>query len=101
METEKSMVMLKLITGEVVMGKLKEDIDGNITLEKPMTLMLDPMQGGVGMIPYDAIYTQEEQEEASWRSEVIMHDMKVHSTFEEAYIKQTTGIETTAPKIEV
>jgi hypothetical protein len=98
---ENPIIMLKLVTGEVVMGKLKEESGETTTLLKPMTLMLDPMQGGVGMIPYDAIYTQEEQEEASWRSEVIMHDMKVHSTFEEAYIKQTTGIETTAPKIEV
>ncbi len=94
-------VMLKLVTGEVVMGKLKEDRGDCITLLKPMTLMLDPMQGGVGMIPYDAVYTQEEPEEVTWRADVIVHDMKVHPSFEEAYIKQTTGIETSLPTIEV
>jgi hypothetical protein len=98
---EKAIVMLKLITGEVVMGKLKEDTGGYITLKKPMTLMLDPMQGGVGMIPYDAIYTQEECEEHSWRADVIMHDMPVHESFIDAYIKQTTGIETALPEIEI
>jgi hypothetical protein len=96
--TETKMVMLKLITGEVVMGKLKEDTDGYITLERPVTLMLDPMQGGVGMIPYDAIYTQEEPDEASWRSDIIMHEMKVNPQFEEAYLKQVTGIETGSSK---
>jgi hypothetical protein len=99
-ENGSELVMFKLVTGEVVMGKLKEDTGGYITLTRPVTLILDPMQGGVGMIPYDAVYTQEEQEEVSWRAEVIMHPMKVHQTFEDAYLKQTTGIET-APKQEL
>ena len=90
--------MIKLVTGEVVMGKLKEETDETITLEKPMTLMLDPMQGGVGMIPYDAIYTQEEKEEMIWNKSHVVHDMKVHPQFEEAYIKQTSGIETAPAK---
>jgi len=94
-------IMFKLITGEVVLGKLLEDADGSVTLGKPMTLMLDPMQGGVGMIPYDAIYTQEECETHSWRADVIVHEMPVHESFIEAYIKQTTGIETALPEIEI
>jgi hypothetical protein len=95
---ENPIVMLKLVTGEVVMGKLKEESGETTTLLKPMTLMLDPMQGGVGMIPYDAIYTQEEPEEVTWREDVIVHEMKVHPQFEEAYIKQITGIETEPAK---
>ena len=90
--------MIKLVTGEVVMGKIKEETDEKVTLEKPMTLMLDPMQGGVGMIPYDAIYTQEEKEEMTWNKRYVVHDMKVHPQFEEAYIKQTSGIETSPAK---
>jgi len=100
MENNKNQViMIKLATGEVVMGKLKEDTDTEITLEKPMTLMLNPMQGSVGMIPYDVIYTQEEPEEMTWIKNHVIHGMKVHSQFEEAYIKETTGIETVTPEI--
>ena len=100
-DAKTDIVMLKLVTGEVVMGALKEEVSGEngyTTLEKPMTLMLDPMQGGVGMIPYDAIYTQKEVDEFSWRADVIVHTMDVHESFEEAYIKQTTGIEVGSPK---
>jgi len=88
------MKMIKLVTGEVVIGKeINLSDDGLLTLGRPMTLMLDPMQGGVGMIPYDAIYTQEECEEHSWEDQHIMHDLKIHESFVDAYIKQTTGIE--------
>jgi len=87
-------VMYKLVTGEVIMGKLTTYAEDHIILEKPMTLMLDPIQGGVGMVPYDAIYTQEEPEEMVYNKRNIMHPMKVDSQFKDAYLKQTTGIET-------
>ncbi len=99
-------VMFKLVSGDVVLGKIDQEISvmgtdiDTIVVDKPMQLMLDPTQGGVGMIPYDAIFTQEESEEQTFRMKDIMHEMKVHETFEEAYIKQTTGIELT-PEIEL
>jgi hypothetical protein len=91
--------MIKLVNGEVVLGGIKEETDDKIVFSKPMQLMLDPMQGGVGMIPYDAVYIQEELEEFSFDKKHIMHEMKVHSSFEDAYNKQTTGIETITPEI--
>jgi hypothetical protein len=91
--------MIKLVNGEVVMGELIHDNEEEIKLKRPMLLMLDPMQGGIGMIPYDAIYTQTELEDFAFKHEHIMHPMAVHSSFEDAYIKQTTGIET--PKTEL
>lgn len=94
-------VIIKLINGEVVMGRVKEEDAENIVLTHPMTLMLDPTQGGVGMLPYDAIYTQLEPEEQVFDKAHLMHELPVHATFEEAYIKQTTGIDTTTPTIEV
>jgi len=100
----KEIGIVKLVSGDVVMGRMDmaEIVDaGTLTVEKPMQLMLDPTQGGVGMIPYDAIFTQEEPEEKTFRAEHVMHDMPVHKSFEEAYIKQTTGIETKLPEIEV
>jgi hypothetical protein len=92
--------MIKLVNGEVVLGEpIEKDNTSEVTLKRPMLLMLDPMQGGVGMIPYDAIYTQEELEEFTFKNEHIMHEMKVHSSFEDAYTKQVTGIETITPEI--
>ncbi len=94
-------VMFKLTSGDVVLGKANlEDLNNEeIVMEKPMQLMLDPTQGGVGMIPYDAVFTQVEPDSQTFRTIDIMHEMKVHETFEEAYIKQTTGIETETPEI--
>jgi len=90
METP-NLTMIKLVTGEVVLGELLGNKDG-ITLKKPMTLMLDPMQGGIGMMPYDAIYTQEETEEHTYDYVHIMHHMKIHPSFVEAYLNQTTEV---------
>jgi len=96
----KEIGIIKLVSGDVVMGRMDWK-EKEVTVEKPMQLMLDPTQGGVGMIPYDAIFTQEELEEFTFALEHVMHTMKVHPSFEEAYIKQTTGLETTLPEIEV
>jgi hypothetical protein len=85
--------MYKMITGEIVIGEVIEENEEVLTLKKPKLLMLDPMQGGVVMVPYDAIYTQEELEEFTFQRKFIIHPMTVHQTFEEAYIKQCTGIE--------
>ena len=92
--------MIKIVTGEVIMGKQLPSEDG-VLIEKPFALIMDPMQGGVGMMPYNAIYTQSEPEKAIFKEEHIVERIDIHETFEEAYIKQTTGIETAAPSIEV
>jgi len=92
------LVILKLVSGDVVMGRYDEENspEGKRRLLKPMNLMLDPMQGGVGMMPYDAVFSQEEPEFMDFKEEHIMHNIKVHPTFEEAYVKQTSGIELAA-----
>ncbi len=96
-------IMIKLVTGDVVLGKgdLEDLNKEEITIEKPMQLMLDPTQGGVGMIPYDAIFCQSEPDSQTFKSEHVIHPMPVHSTFEDAYIKQTTGIEVHTPTLEL
>ncbi len=97
-------IMIKLVTGDVVLGRADEAdlLKEEITIEKPMQLMLDPTAGGVGMIPYDAIFTQSEPDSQTFETIHIVHQMEVHPSFEEAYIKQTTGIElTSTPAIEV
>ncbi len=96
-----SVAMYKMVTGEVVIGRVEDEsiTEDQITIERPLLLMLDPAQGGVGMIPYDAIYTQEEIKEFTFDTKNIIHEMKVHPSFEEAYVKQTTKIETPDQKI--
>jgi len=91
-------VILKLVSGDVVMGRydLENSPEGKRRILKPMNLMLDPMQGGVGMMPYDAVFSQKEPEMMDFKEEHIMHEIPVHSSFEEAYIKQTSGIEIAA-----
>lgn len=96
---ENKITIIKLISGEVVMGRVKMADNNEIVITHPMQLLLDPTQGGVGMIPYDAIYTQVESEEHTFKQEHIMHHMPVHQSFEDAYIAQTTGI--SLPTIEV
>ncbi len=96
-------IMIKLVTGDVVLGKgdLEDLNKEEITIEKPMQLMLDPTAGGVGMIPYDAIFTQEEPDSQTFKSIHVIHPMSVHASFEDAYIKQTTGIEINTPTLEL
>jgi hypothetical protein len=91
--------MFKMVTGDVVMGKVKDETEDTIVLTKPVQLMLDPVQGGVGMIPYDAVYSQVETEEETFEKKFIIHNIDIHSSFEEAYIKRTTGIETAPQEI--
>ncbi len=99
----KEIKLFKLVSGDVVLGKMDlEDLNKEeVIVDKPMQLMLDPTQGGIGMIPYNALYSQIEPEELPFKVEHIMEFIPVHSTFEDDYIKQTTGIEVHTPTLEL
>ncbi len=101
MQGMKEIKLFKLVNGDVVLGKLdKEDLKNEeIIVDKPMQLMLDPANGGIGMLPYNALYSQSEPEEWSFKVEHIMEFIPVHESFEEAYIKQTSDIEVVTPEI--
>ncbi len=97
-------IMFKLVSGDVVMGKgdlSKIETDEKFIVEKPMQLMLDPTQGGVGMIPYDAIFSQSEIDSQEFRTKDVMHTVEIHDSFKEAYLKQTTGIELSTPELDL
>ncbi len=98
----KNIGMFKLVSGDVVLGRYdQEDLEKDeIVVDKPFQLMLDPTQGGVGLIPFEAIFTQLEPEEHTFKTKDIMYELTVHVTFEDAYIKQTTGIEINTPILE-
>jgi hypothetical protein len=87
------LILIQLTSGDTVLGKHLDETDETITIGKPMQLMLDPTQGGVGMIPYMAIFTQQELPEYIFNKDHVIGEFPVHESFAEAYIKQTTGNE--------
>ena len=97
---ENEVIIIKLVTGEVVIGKYLHG-EEEVVLEKPFSLIMDPMQGGVGLMPYNAIYTQTEPESATFQAKYIVEEIQVHSSFKDAYLERVTGIETKLPEIEV
>ena len=65
-------VLLQLVTGDVVMGKVEIDSEDGMELLKPMSLIMNPMQGGIGMIPYMAVYLGREKESHFFKKEHIV-----------------------------
>jgi len=52
------MEIIQLVNGENIIGNVVDsDNDEVITIHHPMSLMLDPMSGGLGMIPYLSLFT--------------------------------------------
>jgi hypothetical protein len=58
-----TLAILQLVNSENIIGMISNTVDETITIEYPMSLMLDPMSGGLGMMPYLAIYTGTIQDE--------------------------------------
>jgi len=58
-----TLAILQLVNSENIIGMISNTLDETITIEYPMSLMLDPMSGGLGMMPYLAIYTGTIQDE--------------------------------------
>ncbi len=57
METVEKTSIVQLVNNENIIGVVSNTDETSITIEYPMSLMLDPMSGGLGMIPYLSIYT--------------------------------------------
>jgi len=54
------LAIIQLSNSENIIGPISYSThpdEDSITVEYPMSLMLDPMSGGLGMMPYLAIYT--------------------------------------------
>jgi acetylornithine/succinyldiaminopimelate/putrescine aminotransferase len=67
--------MFKLVTGDyVIASELIEDAERDVYIAKePYSLMFDPIQGGVGALPYDIQYTNKIQNEVEFKKEHVMH----------------------------
>jgi len=59
----KTLAILQLVNSENIIGMISNTLDDTIIIDYPMSLMLDPMSGGLGMMPYLAIYTGTVQDE--------------------------------------
>jgi hypothetical protein len=78
--------MLKLITGEVVLGEEVSTGEMDTTLKNPVALYYDPIQQGVALMPYDNQYTEEIIAEKTFSSVHIFDPvMTVGPTFTENY----------------
>jgi hypothetical protein len=86
---------LKLITGQYILGDLANEIDGVITLKKPVSIEFNPMAGGLAFVPYDAFYLGKELENIEIKKEHIMHDFsdQIPKEIIDNYIKYKSGID--------
>ena len=62
---KRDVVVLQLMNGDNVICELDNKIiENNFKMYNPMSITLDPMGGGVGMIPYQALFIKEAKKEA-------------------------------------
>jgi len=96
-------LMYKLVTGDVVMGLESTTTASteSITLDRPVQLLLDPEKGAIGWIPYNTVYTQKEPENHTYEYKHIVEKIEVHASFEEAYLRQISGLELPDTTLEV
>jgi len=92
-ERQDKVVVLSLVNNEVVLGRVIAEDDDVIELVKPMQLILDPMSGGIGMIPYHAIYRGKDYQEKTFQKKFIMDIIDdCNEEFKEKYSEYVTGI---------
>ncbi len=86
-------ILIQLVTGDVVMGKVEIDSEDGIELLKPMSLIMNPMQGGIGMIPFMAVYLGREKDSHFFKKAHIVsieHDFM--QDFKDKYEEYLTGV---------
>lgn len=102
---ENELVIIKLMSGDVVMGAVEmaydSTVDADITFTSPMSLTLDPMRGAVGMMPYDAIFSQAISKRHTFKTNHIMHDIPVHEDFKKEYYLHIRRIEESEAELAV
>jgi len=66
--------MIKLVTGEVVIGELLTAKEQSIILGKPLLIAYDAPTGAIGMVTYDEQYTEIAPQEKEFNREYIIDD---------------------------
>lgn len=86
-------VLLQLVTGDVVMGQVENDSEDGMEILKPMSLIMNPMQGGIGMIPYLAVYLGKEKDAHFFKQSHIMNiETDFMQDFKDKYQEYLTGV---------
>jgi len=86
-------IYLKLITGQYIIGDLEFEDEKNVVVKKPVGLEFNPMAGGLGFMPYDAMYLGKELEKVDIKKEHIMHKFEPPKEIMDQYVKFKTGID--------
>jgi hypothetical protein len=92
---------VKVISGEYVLGKVEHQDENTIVLKKPISVIFDPMQGGLGFMPYDAMYLMKEVPEIIFSKDKLIHVFEgdnIPTELKDKYIEFDTGIITEAPQ---
>jgi len=59
-EIKTEIVVLQLLNGDNVIGEIEgNQVDEEYVMNYPMSLMLDPTEGGIGIIPFQAAFVKE------------------------------------------
>lgn len=82
-------VSLKLTSGEEVVGRFDNDTSGNITLMKPMMLVIQ--QEGIGLGPF--MFSVSPDTKFQFKSNAISCMAKTETDIAKQYTQSTTGIQ--------
>jgi hypothetical protein len=80
---------IKLLTGEEIIGRLKEKNDAVVVLEKPVLLAVTAK--GLGFAP--VCISIDDTGEIAYKQEHILFSASTRSELVDQYIKATTGIQ--------
>ena len=88
--------ILGLVNGDQIIGDCIED-DNGICIKYPMSLVMDPVSGGLGMMPYLSMYTGELSKErvidinhvvTNLREDELMDEIKTkYAEYRESVLK--------------
>ena len=86
--TPGSVVTMKLVNGEELIGKLVEESNLGYKISKPLTLSAGPK--GLGMVPF--LFTVDQEKDILILREAVMVITTTESEFANQYTQGTTGI---------
>lgn len=81
-------VTLKLISGEEVIGRINDAVEGFIVLTKPMTFIMGPQ--GLGLTPY--MFSAPQDAKIKIKDSAVVAILKTDENVNKQYIAQTTGL---------
>lgn len=91
-----SVVAVKTIAGEEIIGRLAEDYTGNsVSLKRALVVMFTPNQT-IGLVPYMMSLDEGDTFEIA-ATAISVKPCKPSKKFEDGYLQQTSGIQLVKP----